>query len=120
MHDLHNHEHEHHVHSHEHEHHAHSHEHEHHAHSHEHEHHAHSHEDITAFDSREQAVSILTYLLEHNISHAEELHEICHKLEAGGEVEAAKLLDEAVDAFRSGNAAMEKALDILKEQEGIG
>ena len=39
-------------------------------HEHEHEHHHHTHEGITAFDSKEQAVSILTYMLEHNISHA--------------------------------------------------
>ncbi len=52
---------------------------------HAHDHHPHTHEGITAFDSKEQAVSILTYMLEHNISHAEELHEICHKLEASNE-----------------------------------
>ncbi|MBQ9814191.1 MAG: cobalt transporter [Lachnospiraceae bacterium] len=86
-------------------------------HEHSHEHHHHTHEGITAFDSKEQAVSILTYMLEHNVSHAEELHEICHKLEASGEEEAAKLIDEAVDAFREGNSMMETALNVLKKEK---
>ena len=89
-----------------------------HEHNHEHEHvHGHTHENITAFDSKEQAVRILSYMLEHNRSHAEELHEICHKLEASGEEEAAEYLDKAVDAFREGNDLMDKALHLLRKEE---
>ena len=51
--------------------------------------HEHFHEHITAFESLDQAVALITYMLEHNKSHAEELHEICHKLEASGQNEAA-------------------------------
>jgi len=94
--------------------------HDHHEHTHEHSHehpHVHTHEDITAFESTEQAVRILGYMLDHNKSHAEELHEICHKLEASGEEEAAEYLDKAVDAFRDGNSLMEKALSSLKKEE---
>ncbi|MCF0142126.1 MAG: cobalt transporter, partial [Parasporobacterium sp.] len=46
--------------------------------------HSHSHEDIKAFDSKEQATALVSYMLDHNKSHAEELHEITHKLEATG------------------------------------
>ena len=82
-----------------------------------HEGHEHTHEHITAFDSTEQAVRVLDYMLDHNIHHAEEVHEICHKLELSGEKEAADFLDKAVDAFRDGNELMEKALRALKKEE---
>lgn len=89
-----------------------------HEHEHHHEHgHEHTHEHITAFDSKEQALRILGYMLEHNQSHAEELHEICHKLELTGEEKAAEYLDKAVDAFRKGNELMEEALGILNTEE---
>ncbi|MBR5045442.1 MAG: class I SAM-dependent methyltransferase [Oscillospiraceae bacterium] len=100
--------------------HEHEHMHEHtHEHFHEHHHHDHDHDhgDITAFESTEQAVMILGYMLDHNRSHAEELHEICHRLEATGEEEAAEYLDRAVDSFREGNDLMDKALRILKKEE---
>ena len=84
---------------------------------HEHNHeHTHTHEGITAFESKEQAVRILTYMLDHNISHAEELHEICHRLEATGEEKAAEYLSEAVSGFREVNTTIETALNILKEE----
>ena len=47
--------------------------------------HEHLHENITAFDSKAQAVALVSYMLEHNKAHTEELHEICHKLEASGD-----------------------------------
>ncbi|MBR3353731.1 MAG: hypothetical protein IKG47_00025 [Oscillospiraceae bacterium] len=84
---------------------------------HDHHNHEHSHENITAFESTEQAVKVLDYMLDHNIHHAEELHEICHKLELSGEAEAAEYLDKAVDAFRSGNDLMHKALHLLNKEE---
>ena len=97
----------------------HEHEHEHmHEHTHEHHHdHGHTHDNITAFESTEQAVRILGYMLDHNRSHAEELHEICHKLEESGEEKAAEYLDKAVDAFREGNELMDQALRALNKEE---
>lgn len=77
--------------------------------------HEHFHENITAFESLDQAVALITYMLEHNKSHAEELHEICHKLEASGQSEAAYLIDDAVGCFRDGNAMLELALNNLKK-----
>ena len=88
-----------------------------HEHGHEHSHGGHTHENITAFESTEQAVRILGYMLDHNRSHAEELHEICHRLEASGEEKAAEFLDKAVDFFREGNAQMEEALKLLNKEE---
>jgi hypothetical protein len=56
-------------------------------------------------------------MLEHNKAHTEELHEICHKLEASGENESASLVDAAVDKFREGDDLLESALAVLKKQE---
>ena len=84
---------------------------------HEHEHangHSHTHGPVTAFDSVEQAEALMRYMLEHNRHHAEELHELCHKLEASGKNDAAQLIDEAVDRFFAGNELLAKALEALK------
>ena len=83
----------------------------------EHSHHQHSHGEIVAFETTEQAVSVLTYMHEHNVSHAEELHEICHKLEAGGETEAAAVLSDAVRSFGDTNLMVETALQLLKKEK---
>ena len=84
-------------------------------HEHEHAHtHPHEHGPISAFDSMEQAEALMSYMLDHNRHHAEELHELCHKLEASGKGDAAKLIDEAVEEFRSGNELLAKALEALK------
>ena len=84
-------------------------------HEHEHKHsHPHEHGPISAFDSLEQAEALMSYMLDHNRHHAEELHELCHKLEASGKTEAAKLIDDAVDRFGEGNELLAKALEALK------
>ena len=84
-------------------------------HEHEHEHtHPHEHGDIPAFDSLDQAEALMSYMLDHNRHHADELHEVGHKLAHSGKEEAAKLIHEAVDAFNSGNELLAKALEALK------
>ena len=84
-------------------------------HEHEHEHsHPHEHGDIPAFESLDQAEALMSYMLDHNRHHADELHEVGHKLAHTGKEEAAKLLHEAVDAFHSGNELLAKALEALK------
>lgn len=79
--------------------------------------HDHFHETITAFESKEQAIALVSYMLDHNKSHTEELHEICHKLEASDDREAAFLIDDAVDHYREGNALLESALAALKKED---
>ncbi len=74
------------------------------------------HENIQAFESPEQAAKLISYMLDHNKSHADELHEICHKLEASGQSEAAYLIDDAVGCFRDGNAMLELALNNLTKE----
>ena len=84
-------------------------------HEHEHEHtHPHEHGAIPGFESLDQAEALMSYMLDHNRHHADELHEVGHKLAHTGKEEAAKLLHEAVDAFNRGNELLAKALEALK------
>ena len=79
-----------------------------HEHSHDHPHdHPHTHEHM---DSAE-ALAVLTYMLDHNRHHADELHELAHDAQPE---EAAELLHEAVDLFNEGNNKLEQALQLMK------
>ena len=53
-------------------------------------------------------------MLEHNRSHAEELHGVAHALEHQGKPEAAKLVSEAVHYFGHCNDRLEEALRLVK------
>ena len=75
--------------------------------------HGHSHDELQPM-SREEILKLLSYMLDHNRHHAEELHELCHKLEATGKGAAAQLIDEAVDRFGDGNELLARALEALK------
>ena len=84
-----------------------------HGHGHEHDHeHGHSHEH-GGFDSLEQAQALMRYMLDHNRHHAEELHSVLHKLEAGGNAEAVRRLDGAIASYQDGNDLLEAALKAL-------
>ena len=80
---------------------------------HNHDHHTHDH----GFETIEQAIALMTYMLDHNKHHAHELHELSHKLEAMGKGDAACLLDASVDGFMTGNAMLESALENLKKED---
>ncbi len=79
-------------------------------------HHHHHDEEPKAFESVEQAVAVMSYMLEHNQHHAEELHELSHRLEAMGKSEASYLLDDALDKYASGNAMLAAALENLRKE----
>lgn len=127
----HSHEHEHeHAHKHEHEHQhggdAHSHEHQHahghnHAHGHTHEQselsgHEHSHGGESAPGSINENLALLNYMLDHNLHHSEDLHELCHGLEAAGSKEAAALVAEALHFYGHGNEKLAEAQKLLGGQ----
>ena len=88
-----------------------------HTHDHSHEHgHEHSHEHSHGgFESVEQAVAVMTYMLDHNRHHAEELHDVCHKLEDMGKAEAAEILGAALHEYAHGNEHLAEALEALKK-----
>ena len=62
-------------------------------------------------------LALLTYMLEHNRQHADELHEMAHALMHEGKKEAAHLLDEALEDFSAGNDKIAAALEILNKGE---
>ena len=72
-----------------------------HDHPHDHEHKAHS---------PEETLALLKYMIDHNVHHAEELHELAHSAGDG----AAALIHEAVELFNAGNKKLEEALERMK------
>lgn len=62
----------------------------------------------------EQTLALLAYTLEHNRSHARELHDLAHALEAHGHEEAAQSVHEAVHFFEHGNDKLAEALLLAK------
>ena len=88
-----------------------------HEHAHEHAcHHEHVHGAAPEL-SPEQTVALMSYMLEHNRSHAEELHNIAHALDAQGRHEAANLVGDAVHYFGHCNDKLEEALRLVKDKE---
>ena len=87
-----------------------------HGHEHAHEHacrHEHTHEGAAEL-SGEQTLALMSYMLEHNRSHAEELHNIAHALAAQGKREAAGMVGDAVHYFGHCNDKLEAALNLVK------
>lgn len=72
--------------------------------------HAHEHQHGTGEQTPEQRNAILTYMLEHNQHHSEELHELGHQVEG----EASDLIHEAVELFNQSNEKLAAALALLK------
>ena len=92
------------------------------SHNHEHTHadgttHTHSHDQTHSHDhdhqhhSPEEALALLSYMVQHNRHHAEELHELAHSLED----EPAQLLHDAILDFNLGNEKLDEALKLLKD-----
>ena len=64
-------------------------------------------------NSAEQSVALLAYMVEHNKSHARELHDVAHEISE----EAADLIHEAVALYEKENEKLSQALEILKKGE---
>ena len=78
-----------------------------------HEGHTHSHEQFGDFNKTR---ALLTYMLEHNRHHADDLHDLAHALEHQEQFEAAALIQEGLNYFNDGNDKLEAALEQLKEE----
>ena len=61
-----------------------------------------------------ESLALLTYMLDHNRHHAEELHDLAHELSDEGKDAAAELLHEALEAYEQGNEKLAKALEAAK------
>lgn len=75
-----------------------------HTHPHEHEHHH------GGASTEEEKLALLNYMLGHNRSHTEELHNLAHDLEG----KPGELLHAAVEAYENGNEKLAEALRLLK------
>jgi hypothetical protein len=62
-------------------------------------------------------LALLTYMLEHNRQHADEIHEMAHALYHENKENAARLLDESLELFKAGNEKIAAALEILNKGE---
>lgn len=76
--------------------------------------HGHSHPEQPPM-TREEVLKLLSYMLDHNRQHTEELHGLFHTLNDAGCYEAADELDNAVRYYNSGNESLATALDLAKE-----
>ena len=85
-----------------------------HEHTHDHAHtHTHAHGEGKPM-SPEEVLALMTYMLDHNRHHADELHEICHALEDQGKAEAAATLADALHYFDHCNDKLEESLKLTK------
>ncbi len=103
--------------------HPHSHEHgEGHAHHHHDEHgeHCHEHEHCgscsSGGDCKNETVALLSYMLQHNEHHAQELDQMADNLDKLGMTTAAKTIREGVSDFQKGNMRLGLALTLVKEE----
>ena len=78
-----------------------------------HEGHEHSHPHEAPKEAGE-SLALLTYMLDHNRHHAEELHELAHDLSDAGRDDAAALLHEALSLYEKGNEKLAQALDAAR------
>ena len=76
--------------------------------------HSHSHPEQPPM-TQEEVLKLLSYMLDHNRQHTEELHDLFHTLNDAGCDEAADELDNAVRYYSAGNEALATALDLAKE-----
>ena len=91
-----------------------------HSHEHAHEHvsgHHHEHGDTPEL-TPEQTLALMSYMLDHNRHHADELHDICHALEDAGKTEAAAALAEALHEYDHGNSKLEKPSSLPSRTNG--
>jgi hypothetical protein len=86
-----------------------------HEHTHEHPHeHPHHHEAAADANASQKTVALLSYMVEHNKAHAQEVHDLAHELSADGKKEASALIHRGVNLYREGNELLERALAALK------
>ncbi len=86
-----------------------------HEHTHEHPHeHPHHHEAAADANASQKTVALLSYMVEHNKAHAQEVHDLAHELSTDGKKEASALIHRGVNLYREGNELLERALAALK------
>ena len=67
-------------------------------------------------DCKNETIALLTYMLQHNEHHAQELDQMAENLEKMGLSAAAKTIKEGVADFQKGNMRLGLALTLVKEE----
>ncbi|MBQ7371454.1 MAG: cobalt transporter [Blautia sp.] len=67
-------------------------------------------------DCKNETVALLTYMLQHNEHHAQELDQMAENLQKLGMAAAAKTIKEGVSDFQKGNMRLSLALTLVKEE----
>lgn len=67
-------------------------------------------------DCKNETVALLTYMLQHNEHHAQELDQMADNLAKMGMDAAAKTIKEGVADFQKGNMRLSLALTLVKEE----
>ncbi len=71
--------------------------------------HTHNHAYIESI-SKEEVIALLSYMIDHNKHHEDELHSLSHNMNA----EASQLVHDALEHFSTGNNLLKEALTSLK------
>lgn len=80
--------------------------------AHEHHHHDHAHDHAHAA-SPEQGIALVSYMVEHNKSHIQEMLDMAHMVE---DEQAHELMHEAAELLEQGNAKLAEALALLQDK----
>lgn len=67
-------------------------------------------------DCKNETLALLTYMLQHNEHHAQELDQMADNLEKMGMDAACKTIKEAVSDFQKGNMRLGLALTLVKDE----
>ena len=92
-------------------------------HEHEHEHghgHVHTHGPVSGFDSLEQAEALMSYMLDHNRHHEEEMAHLAERFETAGNPAAAKKVRAARARMVEANLALMEAVGLAAPKEEAG
>lgn len=72
----------------------------------------HHHHDTPA-DTPQEVRALLEYMLNHNVSHSEEVLKIAEKLKELGNTAASEKALDALEQYKSGNKLLKEALDLF-------
>lgn len=72
----------------------------------------HDHVAHTGHTTQEEQIALLSYMVAHNKSHAEEVHEMAHDVQGP----AADLLHEALELYNAGTQKLAEALQLIKDE----
>lgn len=79
-----------------------------------HHHHHHHHDESQPPAEQDKTLALLSYMVDHNAQHTQEIVQMAGQLEAAGHGEQAALLREGVACYNEGNEKLAAALKAIK------